>query len=293
MATLLDTLKQTLGQTGQPEAVADETGTVRSLLAAKKGIVGPATALGPQGLSVAEMAARQPAQQQLAETAQAAQMQATGIGQAAAAQAEEERQRTQAIEAQRQQNKLQNKIQTENILRGLEQSKASMSEAQRQAGMEQVGKQLRLQNEAYIANLQREGEKSRLKDALAFDQQLKQSIVGDNISLLKLKLGNIAALDADDREFKKQLAQIDVNMAAAMARQDSRFAQTQATIQSAGSVAITGIGVAGKYQEGGLNSDYQGYLKSRAADERPMSYTQWQQSKTEPSSPSFVGPPKE
>ena len=37
MPTLLDTLKKNLGQVGQPEAVADETGTVQQLLSARKG----------------------------------------------------------------------------------------------------------------------------------------------------------------------------------------------------------------------------------------------------------------
>lgn len=276
MATLLDTLKQNLGQVGQSEAVADETGTVKQLLAAKKGIVGPTTALGPKGFSVAEAAAKAPAQQQLAETAQAAQLQATGIGQAAAAQAEEERQKTQQIEMQRQQTSLQNKIQTENILRGLEQNKAALTEDQRRAGMEQVAAQLRLQNDAYITNLQREGNRSRLQDDLTFDEQLKKDISADNIALLKIKFGNQSALDASDRDFTKELAKIDFATAAAMARENSRFAQTQATIQGVGSLATTGIGIAGKAYEGGLDSGYQAYLKQQGPNDKPLSYTAWQ-----------------
>lgn len=276
MATLLDTLKQNLGQVGQAEAVADETGTVKQLLAAKRGIIGPQTALGPRGFSVAEAAAKAPAQQQLAETAQAAQLQATGIGQAAAGQAEEERQRTGQIEMQRQQASLQNKIQTENLLRGLEQNRAALTEDQRKAGMEQVAAQLRLQNDAYITNLQREGNRSRLQDDLAFDEQLKKDIAADNIALLKIKFGNQSALDADDRAFTKALAKIDFATAAAMARENSRFAQTQATIQGLGSVATTGIGIAGKAYEGGLDSGYQAYLKQQGPSDKPLSYTAWQ-----------------
>jgi len=248
MATLLDTLKQTMGQTGQPEQVADETGTVKSLLAAKKGIVGPATALGPKGLSVAEVAARAPAQQALAQTAQAAQQQSTAISQAAAGQAEEERQRALQIETQRQQNQLQNRIQTESILRNLEQNKAALTEDQRRAGMEKVAGQLRLQNAAYVDNLQREGERARLRDALAFDEQLKRDVADDNIALLKLKLGNQSALDADQRTFQKELAKIDINEALAMARENSRFAQTQATIGGLGSVTTTAISAYGAYK---------------------------------------------
>ena len=86
MATLLDALKKNLGQVGaQDQPIADETGTVRSLLAAKKGIVG-GTPTTPRGLSVAEAAARGQTQQELADVGEAAKFQATAIEQAAAGQ---------------------------------------------------------------------------------------------------------------------------------------------------------------------------------------------------------------
>ena len=138
MPTLLDTLKKNLGQVGQPEAVADETGTVQQLLSARKGIVGPATALGPRGLAVGEAAARAQTQQQMADVGQQATLQSTALGQEAAGQAEEQRQREAGIAAQRQQNALQSRVQTENILRNLEQSKGALAEDKRRAGLEQV-----------------------------------------------------------------------------------------------------------------------------------------------------------
>lgn len=277
MATLLDTLKKNLGQVTSPEAVADETGTVRELLAAKKGIVGPATALGPRGLSIAEAAARAPAQQELAQTAQTAQMQATAIGQAAAGQEEEERQKTEQIALQRQQNQLQNKIQTENVLRGLEQNRAALTEDQRRAGMEQVAAQLRLQNTAYVDTLQREGNKSRLKDAIAFDAQLKQDVFNENQALLKLKYKNEAALDADARSFNRAMAELSIEQAWQLARENSRMAQRQADIKTVGSLVTTGIGAAGKAYEGGFDSDYRAYLDNLGPGERPISYTKWQE----------------
>jgi len=156
MPTLLDTLKKNLGQVGQPEAVADETGTVQQLLSARKGIVGPATALGPKGLAVGEAAARAQTQQQMADVSQQAALQSTALGQEAAGQAEEQRQREAGIAAQRQQNALQSRVQTENILRTLEQSRGALAEDKRRAGLEQVAANLRLQNASYIDNLQRE-----------------------------------------------------------------------------------------------------------------------------------------
>lgn len=249
MATLLDTLKKNLGQVAAPEPVSDETGTVQQLLTARKGIVGPATALGPKGLSVGEAGARAATQQQLGEVGQAAQLGATQLGQAAQEQQQQQQSQTANIEFQRQQNKLQSRIQTENILRGLEQGRAALSEDKRQAGMEQVAANLRLQTDSYINQLQLEGARSRLQDDLAFDLQLKNSIAADNASLLQTRLNNQSLLDSNDRDFKKQLAQIDINFATDIAKQNMAFAAQQGKIQALGQAVTTGIGAAGKLAE--------------------------------------------
>jgi len=276
MPTLLDTLKKNLGQVNQPEAVADETGTVQQLLSARKGIVGPATALGPKGLAVGEAAARAQTQQQMADVGQQAALQSTALGQEAAGQAEEQRQREAGIAAQRQQNALQSRVQTENILRTLEQSRGALAEDKRRAGLEQVAANLRLQNASYIDNLQREGARARLTDANAFDLQLKQQIANDNAALLKLQLGNKSALDASDREFQKMVAQIDIDTAIRMQRENADFAAQQGGIQALGQAATTGIGVYGKLDE-------------RAQQQRQI---QGQQALAAQSAqPSFVGPP--
>jgi len=276
MPTLLDTLKKNLGQVGQPEAVADETGTVQQLLSARKGIVGPATALGPKGLSVAETAARGETQQQLADVGQAAQLQATQIGQAAQAQQQQQSQQEANLAFQRQQNKLQSRIQTESILRGLEQGRASLSEDKRQAGMEQVAANLRLQTDSYINQLQQEGYKARLQDDLSFDLALKKQIAADNISLLQLKLDNQTLLDSNDRDFKKQLAQIDMNTAIQMAKQDAAFSAQQGQIQTFGQLATTVIGVAGKRND---QAQQQQQLQSQQA------------LSAQTAQPAFMGPP--
>jgi hypothetical protein len=249
MATLLDTLKKNLGQVAAPEAVADETGTVQQLLSARKGIVGPATALGPKGLSVAETAARGQAQQELADVGQTAQLQATQLGQAAQAQEQQQQSQAANVEFQRQQNKLQSRIQTEAILRNLEQNRAALTEDKRQAGMEQIAANLRLQTDSYINQLQQEGARSRLQDDLTFDLELKKQIAADNISLLQLKLNNQSLLDSNDREFQRQLAQINIDTAIQMAKQDAQFAAQQGQIQAAGQLATTAVGAYGKLSE--------------------------------------------
>jgi hypothetical protein len=277
MATLLDKLKQTLGGAAAAAApVADETGTVQQLLAARKGITGPATALGPKGLAVAEVAARQPAQQKLAEIGQAAQMQATGIEQATAAQETEQRQRETALEGQRQESALRTRLQTENILRGLEQGKAELGEKNRQLGLEAASANLRLADANYTDNLRREGERARLQEDISFAEQLQKSILEENMALQKMKYKNESLLNASDRDFNKALAQMGYTDAINAARDNLRGDAQIAMIEGGTGLVKTGIQAAGQAKTGAFSSDYRGYVEGLPEGTRPMSYTAWQ-----------------
>jgi hypothetical protein len=277
MATLLDKLKQTLGGVAASAApVADETGTVQQLLAARKGIVGAPAQLGPKGLAVAEVAARQPAQQKLAEIGRAAQMQATGIEQATSAQETEQRQREAALEGQRQEATLRTRLQTENILRGLEQGKEELNEKQRQLGLEVASANLRLADANYIDNLRREGDRARLEESISFTEQLQRSILEENMALQKMKYKNESLLNASDRDFNKALAQMGYMDSINAARDNLRGDAQIAMIEGGTGLVKTGVEAAGKQQKGAFSSDYQGYLEDLPEDTRPMSYTAFQ-----------------
>jgi hypothetical protein len=277
MATLLDKLKQTLGgAAAQTAPVADETGTVQQLLAARKGITGPATALGPKGLAVAEVAARQPAQQKLAEIGQAAQMQSTAIEQAAAGQAEAQQQREAALEGQRQESTLRNRIQTENILRGLEQGKAELGEKQRQLGLETAAANLRLSDANYVDNLRREGDRARLQEDISFTEKLQQSIFDENLALQKLKYKNQSLINASERDFNKALAQMGATEAIQIAQDNLRGDSERAMISGMTGLASAGVEAYGKGQKGAFSSGYQDYLEGLPEGTRPMSFTAFQ-----------------
>lgn len=280
MATLLDTLKKNLSQVGTLSPVADETGTVQQLLSARKGIVGPQSALGPQGLAIGEIAAAAPAQRELAELSKKAQLQSTALTQEEAAQEQEIAQKQSNLAFQKQQSQLQNRIQTDAILRNLEQGRATLSEEKRRAGLEQAASNLRLQNAMYIDNLQLEGARARLEEGQNFDYQLKQQVMADNIALMKLKIANKEALDMRDAEFQKMLTKIDVNAAIGLANQNIAASAQQAQIQGLGQAATTGIGAYGKYSEaaesGKFDQGYQTYRQQTLArDGKPISYEQY------------------
>ena len=278
MATLLEKLQQNLGQVAAPsEPAGGETATVQRLLSAKKGIIGGPT--GPQGLAVGDIAARAPAQQQLAQLGQAAQLQSTAIGQAAAGQAEEQRQREQAVEGQRAETSLRGRIQTESILQGLEQGKAELGERQRQQGLEQVAASLRLQDAQYVDNLRREGERARLDEDISFAEQLQKSIFENNAALLKMQLKNKSLLAADDREFNKSLARMGYDDAIRAARENIKADQQRALIGGVASMVPVGMQAYGGMQKGAYDTGYQSYLRNAKAGEA-MGYEAWQAEQT-------------
>lgn len=292
MATLLETLKKNLGGVTTPELDVDETGQIQKLLAAKQGIVGPESALGPRGLAIGEVAAKGQTQEQLSKLGTAAQMQTTQLTQAARGEEMQQKQQEEALSAQRQEGQLRTRIQTENILRGLEQGRASLSEEQRRQGLEQVASNLRLQDRQYVDNLQREGARARLEDSISFNEALKRSILEDNLSLTQQFYKDKAALDLSDREWSKYLATIDIDSAMQMMRDDARFATEQATIQGLGSLISTGIGIGGQAMGGGFNQNYRAYSESvREQGGTPLSYSAWnERNRTYENRSDFVGP---
>jgi hypothetical protein len=290
MASLLEKLQQNLGTVAAPAAVSDETGSLQKLLAAKKGIVGGAPgALGPKGLAAPEMAARAATQQQLSQVGQAAQLQSTALTQAAAAQETEQRQKEQALAGQQQESTLRNRIQTENIIRGLEQGRTEMSERERQLGLETVTANLRLQDARYVDNLRREGERARLEEDMSFAEQLQKSIFEDNMALQKLKIKNQSAIDVSDREFEKALASMGATETIRLARENARGEQGRALIGGTTGLASTAIQGVESYKSGGLSSDYQSYKENLPEGTRPMSFTAWQADQTQKASTASKG----
>ena len=125
--------------------------------------------------------------------------------------------------------------------------------------------------------MQREGDRARLKDKIAFDEQLVQDTFADNIAGKKLFYENQSLLDASDSAFAKQVAKIDINTALQMAKENAAFAQKQAQVQGVAEIAKTGVSVYGQQQSGAFDGGYKGYAEAtREKGGTPVSYTTWQ-----------------
>jgi hypothetical protein len=286
MATLLEKLKQGLGQVGAPAGpVESETEQVTRLAAAKAGVTGPLTGLSAPSLP--ELAAKQATQESLGQLAEQAETQQASTIQGFQEQEQKLAEAKSDIESQRRGSSLQARIKTENILRELEQKGAALDEQARGARLEQAAALLRNQTQDYVERLAVQGDKDRLSDAIKFNEALANDIMKENLALATLRIGNQEARDVSDREFEKMLTAMSASDALAAYRASLRAEQTQGAISGASTVAKSSLEMYGASQSGTYDKGYQDYKNELGPNEKGMSYSQWQKSEQ---SPTFVGP---
>lgn len=245
MANLLDTIRSNSQK--QPEqGMTDETQRLQGLLRAKSGKALGGSAVGPSSLGE---------QQAVTNTNQTIQNQVQP--QAAIQNAQQDQQSSQIQQQEGQQradislankfDNIQNKVRTSQLLNDLQRDRDTLDMRKDAARLEQVASSLRLQDKKYVDNLQREGGKRRLDNSLEFNQALTQSIFDDNQDILQKNMDGQSILNANDREFRKSLAQMGADDAYGMFREQQKAAQQQQMWQSLGALTTAGIGAYGTY----------------------------------------------
>lgn len=249
MANLLDTIRQNSSQLAtEQQGVTDETGKLQRLLRAKSGkSVGPSDA-SPTNLAEQSAVAQTNTtmQQQILPQAQ---IQQAGIDQASREQSQQLSQQKSEIDQARKFDNIQNKLKTDQLLRDLERDRGNLDLAKDRARLEQATAQMRFQNKQYLDQLQREGQRARLNNQLQFNEALAGDAFGANKELLEKQLGNQSVLRADDRAWKKAAAQMDVNMAYDMFRDDMSAAKERNRYAGIGALATAGVGAYGTLSE--------------------------------------------
>lgn len=112
--------------------------------------------------------------------------------------------------------------------------------AKNKAQVEQAGFLLRLNNEKYITRLEVEGRKSRLNDEIRFKEALTQSIFAEERELFKSSLQFQSLVRAEGREFKEELAMLDLDQAMEIAQMKADSANEKAKWEAIGGI-ITGV----------------------------------------------------
>lgn len=243
MPNLLDTLRANTMSAVQPQDQTDETQKLADLLRAKSGRAVAAPEIGMSNLGE-QSAVDQTNTQLKNEVAPQAAIQSAGQELQGASQEQQIGQTKAEIGQGRAFNTLQNKLQTTALLNQFKQNQGTLKLQEDQAGVQQFAQGLRLQNANYIDQLQMEGDKSRLMDQNAFNQEVAQTTFGDNLDVLKQQLGDRSVLDASDRDFRVAISNMTMDEARQIFQNERKAAQARAPYQAIGSMAQTGVGAA-------------------------------------------------
>lgn len=111
------------------------------------------------------------------------------------------------------------------------------------AQAEQVGFMLRLGSEQYVHKLQIEGAKARLTDKFAFQEALQRAIFSEERQTLQNNLRIRSMIRSEDRQFREQLQEFDLDTALAMAAIETQANNAVLRYQGVGEIskaAITG-----------------------------------------------------
>jgi hypothetical protein len=103
------------------------------------------------------------------------------------------------------------------VLTNYVQKKGEMDLAKDRAQAEQVGFMLRLSSEQYVERLRIEGSKARLNDRINFTEALQRAMFDEERKLLDENLRFKRLIGATERDFKEQVAEIDIESALAIA----------------------------------------------------------------------------
>ena len=226
----------------QQSALANLGGTTQALRRVQQAATGKARETGAiQEDVIPEQVALQEAEQmQRIQTAQE-QLAVTGLQQKEQAQQQELKFGLQDME-ERETNAIQEMLnKTSAILQDFEQGKARLDNARDKARMEQALFGMRLANKKYTDQLEIEGRKRRLDNAVQFKEALTEAIFKEEMNLLKDDLSFRRKMAADEREFEKMLADIDIELAIKLALQEAEAIQVAQVVSGAKAVVTGGI----------------------------------------------------
>lgn len=212
---------------------------------------------GPQQGSLAETVAAAAAQQQQQEDILQGQVAAAGLEQQEKEQEQQFQQKTAQLDEQvlnvRQQ--MQNK--TQEILQDFVQRRDELDFKANSARVQYALASMRLSNDDYLDKLEAEGARSRLEDQNAFEWELTQTIMADEMEMFKNDLSFKAAMNAEDREFKEYIAEFNIDQAIKLAVAEAEAAETQAQYQAYGQILQgtlqAGSMVAGRMEKNAAN----------------------------------------
>lgn len=117
------------------------------------------------------------------------------------------------------------------------------------ARLEQIGFAIRLRNDQYVTKIKQIGDRNRLDNEAEFKKELAQKTFSDNEALYKNDLAFRAIMDADQREFEQELANMGLSFATEIAESSTRAASVAQTAQGIQGAFSGGLQAYGKMEE--------------------------------------------
>ncbi len=237
MATsLLDALKNNLNTPNNATA-RDSSIKAKNALRVKATGKANVPSSGANVVSTSETAATQATQQQLNQLNQQNQIasQELGIQQAR----QEDLQTQDNADTQQRFDQIQQRLQSQerDILLDLEQNRDTLDTQENQEKLEALGASLALQEKAYVDALEREGQLRRLDDSSSFELELQKSVFADQLDLFKDDIAFREFLSQNERERTAALANLSIEEAIEIAKQNARAAAITGATEAVGSTA--------------------------------------------------------
>jgi len=210
---------------------------------------------GPAASNLGEQAAAQKVKLALGEQAQREELVARGEQTEwdklkSFARTEEERQEVGRLELQEQRQS-----QIEGLLNKLTRTQKTLDAKTQAQDVEHLGALVRASDENYLDRLQLEARRGRLENDYAFREALQESIFDAQLDLARDDSEFRKALSASDDEFDVWLAQMDVETANRILRDEARAADRAMPWVVGGTLASGGLKTYAEYQSKMPNAD--------------------------------------
>lgn len=244
MQVIQDRLSEKPDQGALGAGPQDQGAQIQKLLQAKKGKQVSGT--GPRASSLAEQQAVTQTGQALGQIQQAGQIK--GLQQQQQAEAQDQAADIQAdrLQLARDRFKQESANKIENVLADFNRAKQEQNFKETAAAAEQAGILGRLSADKYVNELQLEGSRARLDDQLSFKEQMQKVIYDDMQDLYKDNLQFQTLMNADQREFNEEIAQMDIETAMRIVEQDIKAAQQTAMYSGISEMVSGGLSAAYK-----------------------------------------------
>ena len=250
-------LSQQPNQAGLGAGMQDTGAQTQRLLQAKSGkqVAGS----GPAASSLAEQQAVTQTGQQLEGVQRRGQL--VGLQQKQTGEAQEQAADVKGQQLEQKQQQFRQQLGRKKEELGAERNRAveELDFKKSAAATEQMGILSRLSADKYVNQLQTEGAKRRLDDSNEFKLAMQETIYDDMKELIESDLDFKKMLGADDREFQKELQEMDINAAMAVirsqirGRENERMWEAISGLAGAGAEALAGSDLSGTTDAGTVN----------------------------------------